>query len=146
VRRWGVELEGVEVGNAWALRSPATPHTNWLLGDHGGIPAESLRLLRHGGHPDGPERVEDLALKWFAHDPADPPSWGEAKPLSVGRSLSLLAGEGAFELRFQRGEEELLVLLEHPGDYALWGSGIGHSWRVLKPSLVMTLRWRLCEG
>jgi len=141
VRCWGVDLEGLEVGNAWALRSPEMPHTNWLVGDHLGIPVQSLRFLRHRGDPAGAEPVENLALKWFVHDPADPAAWGEAKPVSSGRTLSLLAGEGAFELRFWRGEQQLVVVLEEPGDFALWGAGIGHSWRALKPSMVMTLRW-----
>jgi hypothetical protein len=147
VQRWGVvDLEGVEVGNAWALRSPDEPQTNWFLGDHPGIPADSLRFLRHGGHPEGGQVVENLALKWFHHDPGDPTAWGEAKPISSGHSLSLLAGPGAFELRFSREGEELRLLLEAPGDFALWGPGLGHSWRALEPSVVMTLRWQAVEG
>ncbi len=143
MRRWGAELEGVEVGNAWALRSPESPQTNWVVGDHPAIPADSLRFLRHGGHPAGAQQVEDLALKWFVHHPNDPPEWGEAKPLSQGRTLSLLAGDGAFELRLARGEEALVVLLEDPGDFVLWGAGLAHSWRAVRPSLVVTVRWGL---
>ena len=146
MRQWGAQVEGVELGNAWALRSPDTPHTNWLVGDHPGIPLDSLRFLRHGGHPLGAQPVADLALKWFVHSPSDPPEWGEGKPISTGLTLSLLAGEGAFELRFWRGEEELVVVLEQPGDFALWGEGIGHGWRALKPSAVMTLRWSVLAG
>ena len=141
----GVDLEGLEIGNAWALRSPEAPHTNWVVGDHPAIPVESLRLFRRGGNPDGPQGVEDLALKWFVHSPADPPEWGQGKPISTGRTLSLLAGEGAFELCFRRGGEASWVLLEKPGDFALWGAGLKHSWRVLQPSLVVTLRWGVAE-
>ncbi len=143
MQRWGVELEGLEVGNAWALRSPDEPHTNWILGDHPAIPAHSLRFLRHGGHPGGGQVVENLAMKWFVHTPSDPPEWGVGKPISTGRSLSLLAGEGAFELHFQRGAEERIVLLENPGDFVLWGPGLAHHWRAIKPSAVITLRWNL---
>jgi len=146
MKRWGADLEGVEVGNAWALRSPAEPHTNWILGDHPGIPASSLRFLCHGGHPQGAQLVENLALKWFLHDPGDPVAWGEAKPISNGHTLSILAGPGAFELRFWRGGEELGLLLEAPGDFALWGPGLAHSWRPLESSMVMTLRWQPVEG
>jgi hypothetical protein len=142
MRCWGAELEGVELGNAWALRSLETPHTNWVVGDHGGISAESLRFLRHRSHPEGAQPVEDVALKWFAHHPDDPPEWGEIKPLSTGRTLSLLAGEGAFELCFSREGEALRVVLEEPGDFVIWGPGLSHSWRTLQPSLVVTLRWR----
>ncbi|MFN9659472.1 MAG: hypothetical protein ACK6BC_03705, partial [Cyanobacteriota bacterium] len=140
-----LDLEGLEVGNAWALRSPEAPHTNWVVGDHPAIPANSLRFLRHGDHPDGVQGVKDLALKWFAHSPADPPQWGESKPLSTGRTLSLLAGKGAFALWFWRGDQEARVLLEEPGDFTLWGAGLGHRWRVIQPSLLMTLRWRVEE-
>ncbi len=145
MRQWGAELEGLEVGNAWTLRSLESPHTNWVVGDHPAIPADSLRLLRHRGHPQGAQGVEDLALKWFAHSPSDPPEWGQGKPLSRGRTLSLLAGEGAFELRFHRDGQSSRVLLEAPGDFVLWGEGLAHSWRALKPSLVMTLRWEVVE-
>ena len=141
MRHSGVKLDGLEVGNAWALRSPEAPHTNWVVGDHPAIPAESLRFLRHRGHPEGAHGVEDLALKWFAHSPGDPPEWGEGKPPSTGRTLSLLAGPGAFELCFGRGGAEAWVVLEEPGDFALWGPGLTHRWRVLQPSLVVTLRW-----
>lgn len=145
MRRWGGTLEGLEVGNAWLLRCPETPHTNWVVGDHPAIPPESLRFLRHGGSFEDPQQVRDLALKWFAHSPADPPEWGEGKPLSTGRTLSLLAGEGSFELCFQRDGKEVRVLLEEPGDFAAWGPGLEHRWRVLQPSLVITLRWGLVE-
>ena len=146
MRRRGAELEGLEAGNAWALRDPRAPHTNWLVGDHPAIPAESLRFLRHLGHPVGPEAAANLAVKWFVHDPADPPEWGQAKPPSTGRTLSLLAGLGAFELCFRRGEDEAEVVLEEPGDFALWGPGLTHSWRVLAPSVVLTVRWELVGG
>lgn len=142
---WGTKLEGVEFGNAWALRSPETPHTNWIVGDHQGIPADSLRFLRHASHLQGSQLVENLALKWFFHNPGDPTTWGEAKPISCGHTLSLLAGIGAFELCFSCGEEELRLLLEVAGDFALWGPGLGHSWRTLEPSIVMTLRWEPVE-
>jgi len=143
VKVWGEAPAGLELGNAWALRPPQAPHTNWVVGDHPAIPADSLRFLRHATHPDGAQAVEGLALKWFAHSPEDPPEWGEDKPLSAGRTLSLLAGAGGFELCFATGGSEARVLLEDAGDYALWGPGLHHRWRVLRPSLVVTLRWAL---
>lgn len=141
MRVWGAQLEGLEVGNAWALRSPEAPHTNWVVGDHPAIPVDSLRFLRHGSGGEGGQAVKDLALKWFVHSPADPPEWGQNKPISTGRTFSLLTGVGAFELWFSRADGEARVLLEEPGDFALWGPGLVHSWRVLQPSVVVTLRW-----
>jgi quercetin dioxygenase-like cupin family protein len=32
-------------------------------------------------------------------------------------------------------------VLEQEGDYAMWGPGIGHSWRAEEDSIVVTVRW-----
>lgn len=32
-------------------------------------------------------------------------------------------------------------VLAHPGDYAMWGPGIGHSWHAEEDSVVVTVRW-----
>lgn len=140
----GDNLEGLELGNAWALRDPLQPATNWLVGDHPAIPAGSLRLVPQA-RPEDPatERLQHLALKWFEHQSSDDPAWGEDKPISTGRTLSLLAGGGTFELQFRRGAQACTVLLEQPGDFALWGEGLGHRWRALAPCTVISLRWSL---
>lgn len=143
----GDSIEGLEHGNAWALRDPAHPATNWLVGDHAAIPADSLRFLRHGGAGgEGGEALRDLAVKWFVHQPSDDPAWGENKPLSTGCTLSLLASPGAFELRFRRGESRCRLLLDQPGDFAIWGEGLEHRWRALQPSAVLTVRWSLASA
>ncbi len=149
MRRQGVELEGLEYGNAWQLRSPDQPHSNWIIGDHPAIPKHSLRFVPHSGlnaGPDAPALLENLCVKWFEHQPDDNPAWGQAKPPSQGRTLSLLAGEGEFELRFRRGPEELVLVLDVPGDYALWGEGLEHCWRPLRPSPLLTLRWQPAQA
>jgi len=33
-------------------------------------------------------------------------------------------------------------VLEHPGDFAIWGEGLEHRWRALEPSTVLTVRWQ----
>jgi quercetin dioxygenase-like cupin family protein len=33
------------------------------------------------------------------------------------------------------------LVLEQEGDYAMWGPGIGHSWRAEEDSVVVTVRW-----
>jgi len=140
----GEEIEGLEVGNAWALRPLDQPSSNWLVGDHPAIPPSSLRFLRQGGlASERGEAVENLCIKWFQHDPADDPAWGTAKPISQGRTLSLLAGPGAFELCFQCGPRRRRLVLDQPGDFALWGEGLEHRWRALEPSTVLTVRWAL---
>lgn len=147
----GEPLEGLEHGNAWALRRPEQPSTNWVVGDHAAIPLDSLRFVGHGppgqgagdGSGDGAAaRLEGLAIKWFQHTPQDDPGWGQGKPISVGRTLSLLAGPGAFELSFRRGGRRCTLVLEQPGDFAIWGEGLEHRWRALEPSTVLTVRWQ----
>jgi hypothetical protein len=147
----GEPLEGLEHGNAWALRRPEQPSTNWLVGDHAAIPLDSLRFVGHGSPgrelgsgPSGgtAEPLEGLAIKWFQHTPQDDPGWGRGKPTSVGRTLSLLAGPGAFELSFRRDGRTCTLVLEHPGDFAIWGEGLEHRWRALEPSTVLTVRWQ----
>ena len=155
MRRVGDALEGVEWGNAWDLRDPCQPHTNGLVGDHPGIPRSALRVLRHGetadgercddGRPEAPDLVSNRCLKGFQHHPDDDPAWGAAKPTSQGRTLSLLAAAGPFALSFGRDGRRLDLVLERAGDVALWGEGLEHSWRVLAPSTVLTVRWRLLD-
>ncbi len=144
MRRNGIDLEGLEYGNAWELRPPDQPHSNWIIGDHPAIPTDSLRFVRHRSEASGletPALVQNLSLKWFEHQLGDCPAWGQAKPASQGRTISLLAGEGEFELRFRRGPGELVLVLDVPGDYVIWGEGLEHSWRPLRPSSLLTLRW-----
>jgi hypothetical protein len=131
--------EGLEVGNAWALHVPGHP-TNWIVGETAAIPAHSLRHIRQGG-PDGPEPLSGLAVKWFVHDPSDPAAWGENKPISVGRTMSILAGEGAFELTFSRDGRQCRVLLDTSGDFVAWGAGLMHTWKPLTRCAVVTMRW-----
>ena len=151
MRQNGEGLEGVEWGNAWDLRDPSQPHTNWFVGDHPAIPIEGLRFLRHGdfvaastddGASSSPATpIHNLCMKWFQHHPNDDPGWGATKPTSAGRTLSLLAGRGEFTLTFRRDDRRLELVLEQPGDFALWSEGLEHSWRVLAPSTVLTVRW-----
>jgi len=149
MRRNGVDLEGLEYGNAWQLRPPDQPHSNWIIGDHPAIPKDSLRFVRHRSATacqEIPALVQNLSLKWFEHQLDDCPEWGQAKPPSQGRTLSLLAGAGEFELRFRRGPDELVLVLDVPGDYALWGEGLEHCWRPLRPSSMLTMRWLPQDG
>jgi len=150
MRQCGEQLEGLEWGNAWDLRDRSQPHTNWFVGDHPAIPADTLRFLRHGdpamikanqATPWPADRCTNLSLKWFQHHPDDDPAWGAAKPTSDGRTLSLLASPGEFALTFRRDGRQLELVLERAGDFVLWAEGLEHSWRVLAPSTVLTLRW-----
>ena len=83
----------------------------------------------------------DIAVKWFVHQPGDPSAWGENKPTSTGRTISILAGDGEFELAFTESDEQYTVTLDLPGDFAIWGPGLGHSWTPNKTSTILTIRW-----
>jgi hypothetical protein len=66
------------------------------------------------------------------------------KPLSTGRTLSVLVNEGGrFVLTFRKaGGVPTTVVLDTPGDFAVWGEGVSHEWEVPAPSTVMTVRWK----
>lgn len=132
--------DGLEYGNAWELHQEGAT-TNWIVGQTDLIPIGSLRFMQQDGNGSAARNAKNLAIKWFVHKPDDDPDWGKAKPTSEGRTISLLAGDGAFELVFTRPGVELRVLLDNPGDYAICGPGWEHSWRPLKTSTVVTVRW-----
>ena len=92
----GTKPDGVEIGNAWEMRSPDHPATNWIVGNFPKIPAHSLRFMQQtnsNGDVAG-DTATDIAMKWFVHNPSDDPALGENKPTSGGRTMSILAGEG----------------------------------------------------
>jgi hypothetical protein len=136
----GAALIGVEYGNAWELRQPGAA-TNWIVGQRPDIPHDCLRFLRQDGDDSVATPAKNVCLKYFNHDPSDPPAWGSQKPTSEGRTLSLLAGDGAFEIIFNRGESVFKVLLNKPGDFCVWGEGLEHAWRPLAASTILTMRW-----
>jgi hypothetical protein len=144
----GIPPEALESGNAWDLRLPERPDTNWIVGHFPSIPPDSLRFMQqtdHGGGVPG-DLATDIAVKWFLHRPQDDAGWGAAKPTSQGRTMSLLAGEGEFELTFSNQRTRFVLTLDHPGDFVVWGPGLEHSWRPLRPSPILTVRWRPLPG
>jgi hypothetical protein len=140
----GTRPSGLEVGNAWQLRDPQKPMTNWIVGEFSTIDAESLRFMQQGDTTQNKTgaRATDIAIKWFVHQPDDPPAWGAVKPTSEGRTMSILAGDGEFELSFQTDGDHYTLTLNIPGDFAIWGPDLAHSWRPLKTSTVLTVRWK----
>jgi hypothetical protein len=136
--------EGIEIGNAWDCRSAQRPETNWIVGQGASIPSGSLRFLHHswGEHDHCGDLLTNLAVKWFVHAPDDDPAWGRSKPTSTGRTLSLLADEGEFEYSFAGGGSAFCLILDRPGDFAIWGPGLDHARKPLKRSTILTVRWQ----
>lgn len=136
-------LDGlVEFGNAGEVD---TQGTGWFIGfsDWARQPQQQGAPLRHMPIDTA---STGLCVKWFMH-PAGQPN-GEAKPLSEGRTISMLAGEaGEFRLEFSRSASfeagrTLTQVLRRQGDFAIWGPGIFHRAFAVQPSCILTIRWQ----
>jgi hypothetical protein len=136
----GEPLVGLEYGNAWDLRDPDQFHTNWIIGCSASIPLNSLRYMSQTcSDPHG--SAEQVCVKWFQHHPNDPSDWGKNKPISTGRTLSLLVSTGRFRYCFRSGSCNVAVELDRPGDFVIWGEGLEHQWCALDPVTIVTVRW-----
>lgn len=144
MREVGNIPKGVEVGNAWANRCPDIPQTNWIIGMFPTIPTKSLRYMPQSDlEGDGAGvSVTDLCVKWFVHQPGDPIEWGTNKPLSTGCTMAMLTSPGEFEISFSTERQPYVVTFTEPGDFAVWGPGLEHSWRPLQTSSTLTVRWK----
>ena len=95
-------------------------HKEWLIGH-----------FRGEGHP---LYSPDVEIKWqTAPKGLAREEWvtGETRT-----AISFLFS-GKWELEFC----DRKVVLQEPGDYAMWGPGEDHRWRALENSLVVTVRW-----
>jgi hypothetical protein len=140
VKLEGIKPDGLEVGNAWDLHDKGDT-TNWIVGVGKGIPTDSLRFMQREEKAIDGTRAKNIAVKWFVHSPSDSPDWGVKKPTSEGRTISLLAGDGEFEILFSKGNGQYKLTLDQPGNFAIWGPGLEHSWKPLKISTIVTIRW-----
>jgi 2'-5' RNA ligase len=129
---------GLEFGNAGEVD---TQGTGWWIGfsDWTRDGGANLRHMPPGLAASG------VSAKWYDH-PAGHPN-GEAKPVSEGRSVSLLAGDsGAFRLDFSPDpayppDRTFTCVLRRRGDFAAWGAGLYHRAFGLRASTILTLRW-----
>jgi hypothetical protein len=87
-----------------------------------------------------------LCVKWYLHEPGHPN--GEEKPLSEGRTISILVGEpGEFRLDFCRTLDYApgatrTTLLRRTGDFAIWGPGLYHRAFGIRRACILTIRWQ----
>ncbi|MCS5693257.1 hypothetical protein NZK33_14875 [Cyanobium sp. FGCU-6] len=131
----------IEVGNASAVD---TSGSGWFIGygdwtrsaDRG---LGDLRVLPR----DALARA--LQVKWMVHPAHDPR--GTGKPLSEGRTISLLVSEGGrFRLEFSTDPSFSVPglvrhTLDRHGDFVIWGPGLHHRWFVDEACTILTLRW-----
>ena len=83
---------------------------------------------------DNPLRVEEVELKWYTHAEGETrEQWAPGNPV---KTLNILI-RGHFVLLFPDHE----VTLEKEGDFVLFGPNVPHSFRSVKESLVLTVRW-----
>lgn len=117
------------------MRDLTKPQTNWIVGKGPTIPLDSLRAM-------GDVAADQLCVKWFQHHPQDPVEWGLNKPISEGRTLSILTSPGLFHYSFEdQNNVGCSLTLDQLGEFVIWGAGLAHSWRVLQPSTILTIRW-----
>ena len=89
--------------------------------------------------PPGIRTTGDVEIKW-AHHPAgeERESWVTGEH----RTTIFFLIDGRFRLELR--DESLL--LEHQGDYVMWGSGVDHRWHAEQDSVVLTVRWPSLEA
>lgn len=128
----------VEFGNADDLD---THQTGWMIGFSDWTQDEPHHLR----HVPAGTLSAGLCVKWFCHAEGDPN--GEDKPISVGRTMSILVSEGSeFRIDFSADptfppEATLVHTLRQRGDFLIWGAGVHHRAFGLKPATIMTIRW-----
>ena len=74
---------------------------------------------------------------WRLSGASIPPATGEAWFEEEQRTTILILVRGRFRIDLSVGS----ALLAEPGDYAMWGPRIAHSWRSEEDSVVVTVRW-----
>lgn len=133
----------IEFGNANTLD---TDGTGWFIGFSDWCRSSGTHL-RHMPPELG---ARGLCVKWFVH-PAGHPA-GEAKPVSTGRTISMLAGlagDGVasdFRIEFSPTADfepatTVCHVLRQPGDFAIWGAGLHHRAFGIAPACILTIRW-----
>jgi quercetin dioxygenase-like cupin family protein len=89
------------------------------------------------GHflPPGTIAATDaVELKWLTHPPGQR---REGWVTEEQRTTVALLVNGRFRIDLPGGS----VRLVEPGDYAMWGPGISHSWEAESEATMITIRW-----
>jgi hypothetical protein len=85
----------------------------------------------------GPRFTDDIEVKWSIHPQGD--HRPDIAPGADTITLTILI-KGRFEQTFP-DQHPGRMLMERPGDFALYGPGIPHTWRALADSVMLTVRW-----
>jgi hypothetical protein len=87
----------------------------------------------------GPRLTDDVEVKWSVHPEGD--HRPGIAPGTDTATLTILI-EGRFEQIFP-DQQPGRMLMERPGDFALYGPGVSHTWRALADSVMLTVRWKV---
>jgi hypothetical protein len=125
-------------GNAY---EQDTRGTGWFIGfgDWTRLPGSDLL------HVPADQPLSGLCVKWYDHP--DGHDSGDGKPLSEGRTMSMLATPGSvFRYLFSTEpgfppEASRAIVLSRPGDYLAWGPGWYHRWHCERRATILTVRW-----
>lgn len=114
---------------------PAAGQRHWHFGS---APVEQVAhrgwVVGHFIEPDDIRHSTDVEIKWGIHRAGERrAAWQQTEH----RTAVTILLSGRFRVDFDGGG----CTLEHPGDYAMWGPGVGHSWRAEEHSTVITIRW-----
>lgn len=110
-------MTGWHVGNAHA---DGQERRGWFVG--------------HFIGQDDVRRSQDVEIKWGVHPAGEErQGWHDEEQ----RTTVLILVKGRFRIKLSVADH----VLEREGDYAMWGPGIGHSWRAEEDSIVITVRW-----
>lgn len=85
----------------------------------------------------GPHFTDGVEVKWSTHPKGD--HRPDIAPGADTVTLTILIS-GAFEQIFP-GQQPDRTYMERPGDFALYGPGVPHTWRALADSVMLTVRW-----
>ena len=111
------------------------PQLAWHVGN-AAIDAKDHRgwLVGHFMDDDDVRRSEDVEIKWGVHASGEERAEWQSDEY---RTTVLLLVRGRFRIKLSVES----FVLQHEGDYAMWGPGVGHSWQAEEDSVLITIRW-----
>lgn len=87
----------------------------------------------------GVRSSNDVEIKWATHARGEKRAeWTKDDQ----RTTVVMLIRGHFRVYLTGGS----TTMNRPGDYAMWGAGIDHSWEALENSVVVTIRWPSSVG
>jgi hypothetical protein len=111
-------VTGWDSGNAV---EDGSQNRSWFVGHF----IDSAKGIRHS---------EDVEVKWSSHPAGEKRSeWVTGDE----RTTLIVSIQGTHRVDLP----DASIILAKPGDYAIWGPGIGHTWEAVSDTTVVTIRW-----